>query len=123
MENNDIDTRMEDFARELKITITGRIQRLEQELKDIIMPYIPSQMDKHASDSPDGRMPLPTMTSPKLFNDKMFSIIERHSKQVGALSYIRSVITPDNALEVSRILDAGDYKEWSKQQLRSFFGH
>lgn len=112
----------QDYVRQLSISIDSKIKRIERELKEILAPYIPDQSDSYQADF-DNSPSLPIFTSEKLYNSRMFSIIEEHSQNIGRLNFIRSRMTPSNASAVNQLINSDEYLKWSKNRLREFFGH
>lgn len=110
---------LEDFAKQLRISVDSRIQKVEYNMSKVIMPYVPSLTDNHRSDS-QSKTQLPTFKSPKLYNEKLFNLIEDYTNRVCKLMYIRSKITHQNALDVRKLLETEDYLKWDKKRLKSF---
>lgn len=107
------------FAKQLQLSVDSRIQQTEYNMSKIIMPYVPERNQNHRTDGRKSHS-LPSFQSPKLFNDKLFDMIEIYSKKVASLMYIRSKINANNAVEVSKILETEEYLTWSKNKLRAF---
>ena len=110
---------MDDFAKQLRLSVDSRIQQTEYNMSKIIMPYVPSRSRSHRSDGTK-RHQLPSFQSPKLFNEKLFEMIEVYSKKVGKLMFIRSKITVGNAVVVNKIIETEEYLNWDKKELRIF---
>ncbi len=113
---------IEEFAEQLRISVDSRIQMIEYNMGKVILPYIPTNDLSSKSDFQNERRVIPTFASEKLYNDRLFSIIEEYSAKVCKLIYIRNRISPSNAVKTSKILESEEYLEWNKKQLRSFFG-
>lgn len=111
---------LEEFAKQLKIRVNHLVRTVESELQEAILPYVPSQSANHKSDSQYSSR-LAKIGSGKVFNEAAFSLVEEYSNKIGKLIYMRSRITKNNALDVSRILDTEEYVQWSKPKLRAFF--
>lgn len=116
---NDKVNNIDDFARQLRLSVDSRIQQTEYNMSKIIMPYVPNKNQNHRSDGTT-RHKLPSFQSPKLFNEKLFEMIETYSKKVGQLMFIRSKINSNNAVEVNKILETEEYLKWDKKELKVF---
>lgn len=110
---------MDDFAQQLRLSVDSRIQQTEYNMSKVIMPYVPNRGQNRKSDG-TRRHQLPSFQSPKLFNEKLFEMIEIYSKKVAKLMFIRSKITANNALEVNRIIQTEEYLHWDKCELSIF---
>ncbi len=112
---------IEEFAEQLRISVDSRIKLIEYNMGKVIMPYIPTNeiCDRNNFDR---KNVLPTFASEKLYNDKLFKIIEDYSANICKLMYIRSKIDTRNAVQVSRLIESKEYINWDKKRLRAFFG-
>ncbi len=115
---------LEDFTKQLKLSVDSRIQIAEYNMNKIITPFIPSNelCQKSDSFSEHSSQKIPTFRSNKLYNDQLFNLIEEYSYKICKLIYIRSRITIKNAVEVNKIIESEEYLQWDKKQMKKFFG-
>ncbi len=113
--------KIEEFTEQLRISVDSKIKMIEHNMEKVIMPYIPNVDSNNKSDN-NGKNMLPTFASDKLYNEQLFAIIENYTSRVCRLMFIRSKITKENAVRVSKILDSEAYMDWDKKELRAFFG-
>ena len=96
---------LEDFTRQLKISVDSRIQRSKYQLNRGVMDM----------GTKSGRQDAIKGT------EQVFKLIEKHSRSISMLLKIRSRITPKNALRVLALLESGDYLGWGEEDLKGFF--
>ncbi len=110
---------MEDFAHQLRLSVDSRIQLAEHQLSKIIMPFMPDNKQSHQPDF-NSKASIPTFNSPKLYNEKLFNLIEDYTNRVCKLIYIRSKINKHNAIEVNNIIETEVYLQWDRKTLNAF---